>query len=412
MPQNIVTTIDPSVHTRMRRLLSSSFTEKSLRSQEPLIESYTDLLITRLRGLATAPTTKGNGVVINVVDWLNYFTVDIIGDLALGESFNCLENSNYHPWVETLNNFLKGMIYAAATRFYPSLEYLFMKMLPKSVMELQRKHAEFVSERINRRLNLEKDRPDFMTPFIKVNADFQQMSLKEIESNFAILIVAGADTTATTLSGTISYLLQTPSAMQKLVSEIRTSFKNEADITVAATKDLPYLDAVINEGLRLCNPVPGGLPRIVQEGGDTFAGHFVPEGVSVHSSSRRASLTIPPTQISVSIRPYVVSRSERYFAHPDSFIPERWFPLGKRPAEFESDHLYSSNPFSLGHSGCLGKNLAWAEMRIFMARLLWAFDLEEEEGKRVDWTKLKTLVIVQKEPVEVRIKVRKGVEGK
>ena len=48
-------------------------------------------------------------------------------------------------------------------------------------------------------------------------------------------------------------------------------------------------------------------------------------------------------------------------------------------------------------------------MRIFLARLLWAFDIAEEEGRGLDWESLKTLMIVHKEPLEMRIKLREGV---
>ena len=47
-------------------------------------------------------------------------------------------------------------------------------------------------------------------------------------------------------------------------------------------------------------------------------------------------------------------------------------------------------------------------MRIFLARLLWAFDVAEE-GRGLDWESLKTLMIVHKEPLELRIKLREGV---
>ena len=77
--------------------------------------------------------------------------------------------------------------------------------------------------------------------------------------------------------------------------------------------------------------------------------------------------------------------------------------------KFASDHLSASNPFSVGPTSCIGRNLAWAEMRIVLARLLWAFDIADEEGKGLDWESLKTLMIVQKEPLELRIKRREGV---
>ena len=77
--------------------------------------------------------------------------------------------------------------------------------------------------------------------------------------------------------------------------------------------------------------------------------------------------------------------------------------------KFAADHLSASNPFGLGPRSCIGRNLTWAEMRIILARLLWVFDIAEEEDKGLDRESLKTLMIVQKEPLELRIKLREGV---
>ncbi len=280
MPQNIVTATNPPDHSRMRKMLTNSFTERALQGQEPVIESYMHLVMTRFRAMATTSDAEESGVVINMLDWLNFFTIDIIGDLGFGESFNCLQDSQYHDWVKTLHNFLKGMVFAAATRFYPSVEYLFFALLPKSIIEIQKRHTEFANKRINRRLNMETDRPDFITPIMKDNQDYRNMSVEEIQSNAAILMVAGSETTATTLAGLMTYLIQNPEPLRKVTAEIRARFNKEEDIVIAATKDLPYLNATINEGLRLCNPVPGGLPRVVGKGGDTVCNVFVPEFVS------------------------------------------------------------------------------------------------------------------------------------
>ncbi|MCJ1308562.1 hypothetical protein MMC25_002215 [Agyrium rufum] len=359
MPQNIFTTTDAVVYARMRKLLQHSFNDKSLQSQEPSIESYADLIITRFRDLAKASTTDEKSAIVDMTDWVNFFTIDIIGDLAFGESFGCLQESAYHPWVKTLSNFLKGMVYVAATRFYPALHDVLMRMISKSVLEVQKNHTKFAVERIYRRLNKETDRPDFLTPFIKNNSNFENMSLGEIESTFAVLIVAGSEVTSTTLCGILNLLTQNPDAMQKLVSEIRSAFMIEKDITIESTKRLAYLEAVINESSRLCNPVPWGLPRIVPAGGDTYCEHWLPGNTQV------------------SIRPYTISHMDTYFNEPQSFKPERWLPESQRPAQFQNDHLSASNPFSVGPTWCLGKGLAWAEMRIFLCRLLWAFDVEE-----------------------------------
>lgn len=59
------------------------------------------------------------------------------------------------------------MSLAAALRYYPTTEFLFKKLLPKSVIEGQRRHTEYANERINHRLDMKTNRPDFMTPFRK-----------------------------------------------------------------------------------------------------------------------------------------------------------------------------------------------------------------------------------------------------
>lgn len=80
------------------------------------------------------------------------------------------------------------------------------------------------------------------------------MTLKEIELNMSILVFAGSETTASGLSGIIRMVLQNRKAMALLIKEVRTSFKAESDITIATVGKLEYLDAVIEEGIRLCPP--------------------------------------------------------------------------------------------------------------------------------------------------------------
>lgn len=69
--------------------------------------------------------------------------------------------------------------------------------------------------------------------------------------------------------------------ISSLVQEIRNSFDTEDEITFERLANLQYLNATINEGLRLCPPVPIMLPRLVPEGGDTVCGMWMPGGVSI-----------------------------------------------------------------------------------------------------------------------------------
>jgi cytochrome P450 len=80
------------------------------------------------------------------------------------------------------------------------------------------------------------------------------LRLVEIQATASVIIVAGSETTVTVLSGTTSYLVKNAEKLGALTKEVRERFENESDITLAALKELPYLNAVIQEGLRLCNP--------------------------------------------------------------------------------------------------------------------------------------------------------------
>ena len=276
---NLITTNDFKFHARVRGLLSNSFTEDALRTQHPLIHFHADMLVTKLRLLAAQSDSLRDGALVNMTDWLNFFTMDVIGDLAFGESFDCLKTGEYHSWVRTLFSYLKGMSLAAAPRYYPSTEFLFQKLMPKSILEGQRRHTEYANQRINRRLDLKTNRPDFMTPFMRNNINFENMSRDEILSTFNFVIVGGSETTATTLTGIFNHLSRNQAILERLSTEIRTKFKEEKEITIEAIEGLPYLEAVLNEGLRMCNPIPGGLPRVVPEGGDSYCGVYLPGGV-------------------------------------------------------------------------------------------------------------------------------------
>lgn len=81
------------------------------------------------------------------------------------------------------------------------------------------------------------------------------------------------------MSGCIYYLCTNRSALDRLCQTVREAFQMDADITSAICASLPYVDAVIDEGLRMYSPMAAHLPRVVPRGGATVAGQFLPENV-------------------------------------------------------------------------------------------------------------------------------------
>ena len=107
------------------------------------------------------------------------------------------------------------------------------------------------------------------------------MTRDEIKATSGILVIAGSETTATLLSGATFLLLKNPSSLAKAVNEVRNSFVHASDITfTSVTAQLPYLNACLEESLRLYPPVPTVLPRRTAPDGDIINGHFVPPDVS------------------------------------------------------------------------------------------------------------------------------------
>jgi len=210
---------------------------------------------------------------------------------------------------------------------------------------------------VNTRLEAKVERPDIWGLVLRQQEQGRGLSLKEMHSNAALFMGAGTETTATELSGMLYLLLQNPDKMTKLVEDIRTAFQTDEDITMERIAQLEYLHACLEEGLRLYPPVPIGLPRIVPAGGTTICDEFVPGGSAV------------------CITQYSTYRSPKNFSHPDSFLPERWSPTSTSSSSpFAHDKRQALQPFSYGPRNCLGKNMAYHEMRLVLVKLLFHFD--------------------------------------
>ena len=273
-------------HARYRRLLAHAFSERALREQEYLPLAYIDLLTRRLRGIVSS--SRSHSAVVDIVKWLNFTTFDIVGDLALGESFHCLEESKYHGWVSILFTQFKAAALFVSLRFF-GLDKPLRMVLPNSLLKKRAEHAKYSTDRIHHRLDQGKEgadaqRNDFMTYVLRYN-DEKGMTIPEIEQTFRVLVVAGSETTGTALSGILGNLLQSPDAMEKISKEIRQSFQNPSEICASRVSNLPYLTAVIEEGLRLCPPVALGMPRVVPAGGAEVSGQWLPGGVSPSTDS-------------------------------------------------------------------------------------------------------------------------------
>lgn len=150
-------------HTRYRRSLAHGFSHQAMLEQEPIISGYVDQLMDRLKRDCDNGTQP-----IDMVRWFNFTTFDIIGDLSFGESFDCLQNSDYHPWVEIIFQSVKNLVYMATIRYFQLspkfLNKLFNKLaMPGNVAGRFAENFRLSGMKVKKRLDSGSERPDFIT---------------------------------------------------------------------------------------------------------------------------------------------------------------------------------------------------------------------------------------------------------
>ncbi|RYP20696.1 hypothetical protein DL765_002646 [Monosporascus sp. GIB2] len=374
LPLSIINA-DSEEHSRYRRALSHGFSESSMRQQEPLIARYVDLLLERL-----AQECGGGRRALNMETWYNYTTFDIIGDLVFGHSFDCLETAEYHPWI----SFIKGSVRSGAV--INVLSYVGLDTVVQWIWRLGgflgvSKMQGYVNEMLASRLGMEKDRDDLFEGLVKRREEWN-LSFEQLGANAYILVIGGSETTATALSGATYLLLTHRDVLEKLNREVRSAFASADEITISSVSRLSYMLAVLNESLRLYPPLVSGLVRVVPPAGEHVAGHWVPGGTNVE------------------VQEWSINHSEDNWEDPWAFRPER-FLRDADAAAGSGDRLDAHQPFSFGPRNCIGRNLAYAEMRLILARIVYGFDMKLADDS-TDWIKRqKTFILWDRIPLNV-----------
>lgn len=139
-------------HTALRRQLNHGFSEKSMREQEPLIKQYIDLLIQRLN-----ENCGGGSKTVDLAAWYNFTTFDIIGDLTFGEPFNCLQDSNYHPFVSLILSSARAGVVFMSVGFFPLLKKILLAAMSRSkIKEFGEVQRELSIAKLRRRTQVQQ----------------------------------------------------------------------------------------------------------------------------------------------------------------------------------------------------------------------------------------------------------------
>lgn len=374
-------------HTRQRRALGHLFTNSALRQFEPLFKAQIQKWLVVLENMTVENQS------IDFSSWFTYLAFDMMGDACFAEPFGCLDQGASTEWSTSVINVFVAATYTQAIRRLTGcgtwLESVATRLLvPRDAARWRTTHLENSREKTLRRLaDPDRDHHDFMYHILRSNnepgkSEKSRLTDTEVVLNVALMISAGTDTTATALTGWTYFVCTHPDVYQRLIEEVRGAFlscdegqgDHDDDVSWDKVRNLAFLEATIFEAMRLYPPSPASQQRVVPAGGATIDGYYLPAGTTA------------------AVAPWVSTRSALNFHKADEFHPERWLGrsgdqdsddkqaaaaggTAEAKSEFANDRLEASVPFGNGPRVCIGRNLAYMEMRLIAASLLRRFDL-------------------------------------
>ncbi|KAK8778562.1 hypothetical protein V5799_020094 [Amblyomma americanum] len=215
----------------------------------------------------------------------------------------------------------------------------------------------FVSHLIEERKAQNKEEDDFLQVFMNADYDWEEagdkksnnsekkrMSLDEITAQGIVSFVGGVESTTTNVAVTTYYLALNPECQERAIAEVDKAL-SEGDITYDALQEMPYIDACIKEGLRLCTPDSTMFRLCTEE--TTVAGiHFKPG-------------------MCVDIPVLAMHHDPDHFPDPEKFNPERFLPENK-----DSVRPFTYIPFGAGPRNCVGMRLGMVQAKTILVSLL------------------------------------------
>ena len=343
------------------------------------LEKSVDERLTELLHLIRSKYLSSDNCIVpmDLAKKVQYFTLDVISSVGLGKTFGMLQSDtdtdNYLQSSEeglAIGNTALALGFSWLTqapligRFIapsPRDNNGFGKMMASAFRVVDERAASFFSETCTN-----KEKSDMLASFMR-----HGLSGDELRSEALEQIIAGSDTTAAAIRGTLLHIITNPRVYRKLQREIDDAVvRGDAPVSILSTSTtgqgvdvglitaaqaakLPYLQAVIRESLRVLTPVSNIFARDVPKEGDTVIVDgervFIPGGDGV----------------CIGYSAYAMHRSEKiYGKDAQAFRPERWLETGSEfdPARMARMIRTNDLVFGHGHFRCLGRPVAQIEL--------------------------------------------------
>lgn len=363
--ESLFSTRSKKRHAMKRRMVAHGFSAQSLASFEP----YVDKTLATFMG--KMDTFARTGEPFDIYFWFELFTMDLMGELALGNSFGTLEAgepARYSKLVELSQRFgnLSGMLPFGKS----SVRVLSWIPLPyvQRLWQARVEYLEYARSALEKRFQEDrrqilpsgKPRQDIMQRFIEAQdpETGSQMDFDELRAETSSLMVAGASTGSVTMNWMIYYLCKNPEVLARVVKGLDDVMKESPGLPFTKLQHLSLLENVELECLRLHPPLGYALPRDTPPQGAVICGIFVPGGVAVG---------VPAA---------TVGRLPSVFFDPERFDPDRWSEnKGGDLATMKACFL----GFGYGSRQCIGRGVATQFVAKMIGTLLSRYEIELED---------------------------------
>ncbi|KAI5862544.1 cytochrome P450 [Durotheca rogersii] len=353
---------DTAKHDKRKAQIGSGYAGKGAVNLEQKVDSQIAVLVDVLR--KNCAGTDGRTSIVDFGRLIRFFQVDLVTLVGSGEPWGDLVSETDHfDFISIADNvvpFLHSFMMIPLFRDFFASTFFLSIAGPKPTDEKGMGRflgiiKGIVEKRFSESTHRETAEGCMLDEWIK-----HGLTRRECELELAVQVPAGSETSTTAIRGVLLHLFTAPAIYRRLQEEISAGIREgriSSPITNEEAKRLPYLQAVIHEGIRMVPPAITGFPKKVPAGGDTVCGAFVPAGTGVF----------------VNLWSLLRDR-EAFGADADVFRPER-FLEGDAAARAR---LLRHVDLAFGHGRwmCPGKTLAWLELNKIFVELLRNFDFQ------------------------------------
>ncbi|KAL5398048.1 hypothetical protein PMIN06_005494 [Paraphaeosphaeria minitans] len=346
-------TRDFEQHRVRRRAWDRGFSIKALGTYEPRIKAKADLLVEQLAKSTIKP--------MDMTKWSMFFSFDVMGDVGFGKDFNNLNSGIEHPAIQGVHSHMTmlGIMSTVpwllnALGSIPGAAAGYSEFFSFCAGQIREKHKTWNSDKYP------QDIVSWLLKAVKENEPSASPSPEALEDDSRVVIIAGSETTATTLAGVLFFLAKHPEKQRKLQQLLDKAMPGGySQWSYEQVKSVSYIDDFINETLRLRPALLTGGARVTPAKGIQIEETYIPGNTNV----------VVPVSL--------IQRDPRWWQRADEFVPERF---GEARDEMETAHA-PYLPFSLGAYSCPGKNLAQLSLRTSVSAIAQNFNVAFAPGE-------------------------------